>query len=69
KIKRIRGGYGELSPQWAPPADEAVPEFRDPWIRRLGIIGAGMLTIAVLLFLIYHFALNSGIKNLQALVQ
>ncbi|UCC71392.1 MAG: DotU family type IV/VI secretion system protein [Gemmatimonadota bacterium] len=69
KIQRIRGGYGELSPSWAPPADEVVPGFRDPWIRRLGFIGAGLLTIAIVLYVIYDFALRSGINNLQALVQ
>lgn len=69
KIQRIRGGYGELSPSWAPPADEVVPGFRDVWMRRLGIVGAGLLLIAIALFLIYDFALRSGINNLEALVQ
>ena len=69
KIQRIRGGYGELAPEWPPPADEVVPAYKDPWLRGLGFVAVGLLTIAVILFVIYDFALRSGIKSLQALVQ
>jgi type VI secretion system protein ImpK len=69
KIQRIRGGYGELSPAWAPPADEVVPTYKDPWVRRLGFIAAGTVTLAIALFVIYEFVLRSGINNLRDLVQ
>ena len=60
KIARIRGGRGELSPSWAPPAHERVPVVKDPWIRRLGYVAFTVLALAVLLFVVYSVALRTG---------
>lgn len=68
KIGRIRGGHADLAPGWAPQTGETIPVLRDPWNRKLGIIAAGAFGFAILLFIIFHFALRSGITAVQALV-
>jgi type VI secretion system protein ImpK len=67
KIARVRGGIGDLSPSWAPPQDEITVEARDPWMRRLGYAGAAMFGFACVLFIVYYFALHSGLSDLRAI--
>jgi type VI secretion system protein ImpK len=66
KIRRIRGALGGLSPNWAPPAEQAAP-LKDPWSRRFLIGAAACFVFAVLLFLIYKVVLGSGASGLQAI--
>lgn len=65
KIARVRGARGELSPSWRPPA-EAIAASRDPWVRRLGIVAAATLVVAVLLFAVYTWSLHAGMTDLRA---
>jgi type VI secretion system protein ImpK len=67
KILRIRGGFGELSPEWALPAGETVVLARDPWIPRLVVVAALSLATAVVLFVAYHLALATDVAALQVL--
>jgi type VI secretion system protein ImpK len=67
KIKRIRGISTGLSPQWMLPEAGAITAARDPWVFRFAIFAAGTAVLAVVLFLIYNFSLNSGAAALQAL--
>jgi type VI secretion system protein ImpK len=60
KIRRIRGPFGGLSPNWAPPPEKAKPAA-DPWVRKLGIIAAVCAGLMVLLFIIYKIVLGSGV--------
>jgi type VI secretion system protein ImpK len=67
KITRIRGAAGPLAPQWAPPANETVPVATDPWFRRLLLIAGGTALLALLLYLVFAFALHSGLNDIAAL--
>ncbi len=67
KIMRIRGGFGELSPSWAPPSGERVPAAKDPWIPRLGIAAATLAVIAILLFIVFRLTLRAGVSDLQSI--
>jgi type VI secretion system protein ImpK len=60
KIRRIRGPFGGLSPNWAPPPEKAKPAA-DPWVRKLGITAAVCAGLMVLLFIIYKIVLDSGV--------
>jgi len=68
KMQRIRGGRGDLSPSWRPPAGDIPAAGSDPWLRRLLFGAAGVLAVALLLFVVFRFALSSGITELHALV-
>jgi type VI secretion system protein ImpK len=67
KVQRCRGGFGGLSPAWAPPPDESAPVHRDPWLRWLGYATALFLSVALVLFIIFDLALRSGLRDLQGL--
>lgn len=66
KIARVRGGFTEISPSWAPPEEEIAVQSRDPWMRRIAYTGAAVLGVACVLFIAYYFALQSGLSDLQA---
>lgn len=66
KILRIRGGRTELSPAWRPPV-ETIPTSRDPWVRRLAILAISALGLALVLFVIFKFALHAGMTDIEAL--
>jgi type VI secretion system protein ImpK len=68
KIRRIKGGDADLSPAWAPPADEIVPMVKDPWIRRLGYTAAGLFAFAVVMWIIFDISLNGGVRALRVLI-
>jgi type VI secretion system protein ImpK len=61
KIRRIRGAFPPLSPNWVLPS-ETVASRRDPLVRRLGIIAAVCAILMVLLFVIYKVVLGSGVN-------
>jgi type VI secretion system protein ImpK len=60
KIRRIRGPFGPLSPNWAPPPEKARTAA-DPWVRKLGIIAAVCAGLMIFLFVLYKIVLNSGV--------
>jgi type VI secretion system protein ImpK len=64
KIERIRGG-DPLAPAAHLPADEDVPERRDPWIRRLGIAAGVALLLCVTLFGLYSWLLAGEVEALR----
>lgn len=69
KIRRIRGAAPvDLVPDWELPADEEVVLGRDPWARRLWLIAAGTLALAVAFYILYRILLESGISDLQSLL-
>lgn len=68
KISRIRGGPGDLAPQWAAPSGEALSLLRDPWNRTLGLVAACTFAVALVLFIIFKLVLRSGVANLGNLV-
>jgi type VI secretion system protein ImpK len=60
KIRRIRGPFGPLSPNSAPPPEKARTAA-DPWVRKLGIAAAVCAGLTILLFVVYKIVLNSGV--------
>jgi len=71
KIARIRSdapGTSELAPDWRLPAVEQLTRGRDIWAKRLTVVALGALGFAVVLFLLYHLLLRSGIGELRSLV-
>ena len=71
KIARIRSGspgVAELSPDWRLPGVEQLTRGRDIWTRRLTMAAAGALGLALVLFVLYHLLLRSGLADLRALV-
>ncbi|HXI20598.1 MAG TPA: DotU family type IV/VI secretion system protein [Gemmatimonadales bacterium] len=67
KIQRIRGGFGTLAPNWAPPQAETVQVTRDPWLQRLLFVAGGAFLFALLLFLVFKISLGSGVSDLETL--
>jgi type VI secretion system protein ImpK len=61
KIRRIRGRFGGLSPDWAIPADR-IAGGADPWVRKLAIAAIVCAATAVVLFLAYKLLLASGAR-------
>jgi type VI secretion system protein ImpK len=69
KIHRIRGAAPvELVSTWALPVNENVVLGRDPWARRLKLIAAASLGLAVVLFILYKLLLGASVNSLQKLV-
>jgi type VI secretion system protein ImpK len=67
KIERIRGRTGPLSPAAPLPLDEALPESRDPWLRRLLLLVGTLLVITVVLYLVYRVSLGGQLADLREL--
>jgi type VI secretion system protein ImpK len=67
KILRTRGGFGDLSPEWALPAGETVALARDPWVARLGIAAGLSFATAIGLYVAYRLSLAGDMATLQAL--
>lgn len=57
KIRRVRGGFGELTPGWEPPQGATVARSRDPWLSWLAGGAAAMLLLACGLFLLFRSSL------------
>ncbi len=66
-LLRIRGGFRELSPAWAPPTDEKIPTPKDKWLRIIAIAGVSIFALAVVFFLIFTVTLGSGVSTFEAL--
>jgi type VI secretion system protein ImpK len=67
KIKRIRGGSSELSPQGMLPIEPARISRADPWTRYLAIAAAISAFLALTLFIGYRLSLSSEATSLQVL--
>jgi type VI secretion system protein ImpK len=66
RLRRIRGGYGELAPSWSPEAAVVAPPRRDPWLRRLAVAAALSALLAVGLWAGLRIALRAGVEELRA---
>jgi type VI secretion system protein ImpK len=66
KIRRIRGQFGPLSPQWMLP-QEKMSSRSDPLVRTLGFVALGCAILMVLLFVVYKFTLGSGVSDVQSI--
>ena len=64
KIRRIRGGAGELSPAWRLPAEPRRATGADPWVKRLTIAACACLALTLLVFVLYKLVLGSGVSSL-----
>jgi type VI secretion system protein ImpK len=62
RIRRSRPRPANLSPSWMPEAPSS-PARRDSWIRNLMVIAAVLACLAVLLFFLYRFTLESGVMQ------
>jgi type VI secretion system protein ImpK len=67
KIRRIRGAYSGLAPEWALPAEQARATGADPWVRKLTWAAIACGALAVILFVIFTIALSSGVSDLRTL--
>ena len=67
KIKRIRGGYSGLAPEWKLPADQAKSTGADPWVKKLTWAAIACGVLAVLLFAIFKLTLSSGVSDMRTL--
>jgi hypothetical protein len=56
----MRGGLQPLAPDWAIPTGEVIARTSDRWLRRLLYVGAGTLTVALVLYVVYLIILRSG---------
>ena len=65
KIRRIRGGNGELAPAWRLPAEAPRAAGADPWVKRLTIAACACFVLTVALFLIFKLVLGSGVTSLS----
>ena len=66
KMRRIRGA-GQLAPNWAPQPGRAHAPAHDPALRSLGYAAAALLGLALLLFLVFKFSLNTGVSAVHEL--
>ncbi len=67
KIRRIRGGAGDLSPAWALPPEPPRASGSDPWVKRLSIAAGSCFILALLLFVVFKLSLGSGVSSLSDL--
>jgi type VI secretion system protein ImpK len=65
KIARIRQSSAELSPAWAVPNDQIQASGKDPWVKRLVFMTAGVLLITLLLFGTYKMGLGSRVGRME----
>jgi len=65
KIRRIRGAFPGLSPNWALQAETLGPA-KDRWTRRFLWIAVGCFAVAVLLFVVFKISLGSGATEIQS---
>jgi len=67
KIRRIRGEYKGLSPEWALPPDSVRASGSDPWVKKLTWAAIACVVLAILLFAVFKLTLSSGVSDLRAL--
>ena len=63
KIRRVRGPAGALSPKGLLPSDAIRVSSVDPLIRKLGIAAFSSVALAIVLFAVFKFLLNSGLSG------
>jgi type VI secretion system protein ImpK len=61
RVEGIRGGRPPLAPDAGLPAGEAPPPHHDPWIRRLVLTLAGVAGVVLILGVLFHLGLSSGV--------
>jgi type VI secretion system protein ImpK len=66
KIRRIRGVM-EFSPDWAPTSDNVSRAGNDAMVRWLGYAAAACALLTVLLFMVFHLSLSSGVTSIRDL--
>lgn len=66
KIRRIRGGSGDLSPRWIIPPGTVRITRSDPWVRRLMWGAVSCVVLLVLLFVVFKVSLGSGASDVRA---
>ncbi len=69
KILRVRGGFGELSPSWAPPAGAIRATAPDRKTRVLGFGAAAGFALACVLFVFFRYSLVSGVLEFETFVR
>jgi type VI secretion system protein ImpK len=67
KIRRIRGEFAGLAPDWRPP-DEQARAAGDPWTKGLMIAAIACFVLMVALWVVYKLALGSGASGIQNVV-
>lgn len=67
KIRRIRGAYRGLAPEWALPGDAPAAAGADPWVRKLTWAAIGCAALMVLLFIVFKLSLSSGLSDLRSI--
>jgi type VI secretion system protein ImpK len=65
KISRIRGSSASLSPAWQLPQEAPRKAGADPWAKKIGIVAAACLVLAVVLFVTFRVILGSGVSGLS----
>lgn len=67
KIRRIRGGPGPLSPNWAPPSQSVAVTTGDPMAKTFLVAALACAGLAVVLFVVFKVLLGLGASGLHAL--
>jgi type VI secretion system protein ImpK len=67
KIQRIRGPLALISPESAPPRNEAASPESDPWLRPLLFGAAACFVLVIILLFGFNLSLNSAAGELGAL--
>jgi type VI secretion system protein ImpK len=67
KIRRIRGGYRGLAPDWALPGDAPPAAGADPWVKKLTWAAIACAALMVVLFIVYKLSLSSGLSDLRSI--
>jgi type VI secretion system protein ImpK len=67
KIRRVRGVYRGLSPEWMLPPDAPRAATRDPWVRRLAWAAIACALLVLLCFAGFKLTLGSGLSDLRAI--
>jgi type VI secretion system protein ImpK len=68
KLRRIRGGFTELSPAWALPSGERVPRARDPWLPWLSVAALASIVLVGVLFGWFRSSLDSAKSEVETVV-
>ncbi len=69
KIRRIRGDSAMLSPAWQLPPEAPRKPGADPLVKKIGIVAAACLALAIILFITYKLVLGSGAYSLIELAR
>jgi type VI secretion system protein ImpK len=67
KIRRIRGGPGPLSPNWAPPSQTVAVTTGDPMAKTFLVVALACAGLALVLFVVFKVLLGLGASGLHAL--